>query len=573
MRTGGRIVAAARHVSDLGDPQMDDPAAESLITVAGGAGQVWRIAEAGPYGDGARHPWNRGIDLELLAGVAPAGQTIAIHLGDPGGGCPGYRCQSFAEKRFGFRLGVLPAPGEPWRVEPESESAGAEIVGGAAVGLRVVVTQPTKRGAPRRVTIKPEDAYGNVAGPPAGTVRLLLDEAVPLADVDCQGGRAEEVVLDLPADEGVRRLTAAGDDGRLFARSNPFGSSPVEGMDLFWGEIHAQSGLCDGTNDPADLYDYARNAAGLDFAAVTSHDFELTDDDWRRIRQATRDAHRPGRFVTFLGYEWSGGSAKGGDNNVYFLGDDGPLLYCNPFGGYPEWDPSCGATAGADRTVSDLADALRRRGAMIVPHCGGRRCNLDFHDGNLMPMIEIHSCHRTYEDVAFEAIGRGLRVGFIGGSDDHRGAIGDSRPAARERYFSARSGLVGAWAKRLTREALWEAFFARRVYATNGPRIVLDVRARDDETGDGVFMGGELRTRPGRRVTLRFVTWLDGLLGRIVLLEGDRVIRRFDPPANQVPQFQAEHAIEVEPGRHAFWLRVRQSDGGTAWSSPIWIVA
>ena len=95
---------------------------------------------------------------------------------------------------------------------------------------------------------------------------------------------------------------------------------------LFFGEIHCQSSLCDGTNSPAELYRYARSTAGLDFAAVTSHDFELTSDDWQEIRTATRDAHSPGKFVTFLGVEWSGQSAAGGDNNIYFLDDDGPLV-------------------------------------------------------------------------------------------------------------------------------------------------------------------------------------------------------------------------------------------------------
>ena len=70
-------------------------------------------------------------------------------------------------------------------------------------------------------------------------------------------------------------------------------------------------------------------------------------------------------------------------------------------------------------------------------------------------MLEIHSCHRNYEEVAQEALDRGLKVGFVGGSDDHRGALGDSHTTARDRFFSSHSGLIAAYAEELTRESLW----------------------------------------------------------------------------------------------------------------------
>lgn len=118
--------------------------------------------------------------------------------------------------------------------------------------------------------------------------------------------------------------------------------SPLDGFKLYWGDLHSQSGLCDGTNSPKDLYEYARTAAGLDFASVSSHDFELPAREWDEIKKATKDANKPEEFVTFLGYEWSGGSDRGGDNNINFLGDDGPLLYNGPYGAYPAWDPGEG---------------------------------------------------------------------------------------------------------------------------------------------------------------------------------------------------------------------------------------
>jgi len=270
--------------------------------------------------------------------------------------------------------------------------------------------------------------------------------------------------------------------------------------------------------------------------------------------------------VTFLGYEWSGGHDRGGDNNVYFLGDDGPLLYNGPVFSHAAWEPARNEITRT-RDLREVIAELRGLDAMIVPHCGGRRCNFDFYDAKLMPLFEIHSCHRNYEHVAFEAIRRGLRLGFIGGSDDHRGAIGDSHPAARERFFSAHNGLVAVYARELTREALWEAFFARRAYATNGPRIILDFRIND------VRMGQELRIQAGEELHVEFDLWLDGMLDRAELVRATETIGRFSGAGNQVTQFHGEQFEPAAAGATAYYLRVVQTDGGAAWSSPIWVDA
>ena len=74
------------------------------------------------------------------------------------------------------------------------------------------------------------------------------------------------------------------------------------------------------------------------------------------------------------------------------------------------------------RSVDRLCAAFRgRKDVLIVPHIGGRRANLDFFDPELMPAIEIYSCHGVFEWFAQEALERGLVMGFLAGSDDHSG--------------------------------------------------------------------------------------------------------------------------------------------------------
>lgn len=559
---GGRIVIATRHVSDFGDAQMADPTAENYISVSSSRANLsW---ELGPNHGGERHPWNRGTELKLVSGELITGDTVSLILGNPAVGCPGYRCQSFVEHFFRFRLGIDPDGDNNWKVLPVEECPGFEVVGNSMTRIRAYVADVTADTDRRVVYIKPEDAYGNVAGDGHGDVALLLDDAKTIGHVHLEPGCTAKAQVIIPRDGQWHVITTATNNGSHFVRSNPLGSSPVEGHHLYWGEIHAQSCLCDGTNHPSDLYAYAREAAGLDFASVTSHDFELTPRDWKEIQVATRDAHRPGEFVAFLGYEWSGRSDQGGDNNIYFLDDEAPLVYSAPCGVLPAWDAAEGAVTGS-RSLTEVIQELQGHQFMVVPHCGGRLCNFDYYDPRHMPLFEMHSCHRNYEHIAHQSIQRRLHFGFIGGSDDHRGAIGDSYPAARERFFSTYNGLVAVYAKELTRKSLWEAFFARRVYATNGKRIVLDVRL------NGVLMGSELKVNPGTELHLTVQTRLDGWLDRVEIVRGTETVQRIVGDKNRIDEFRCEFHDVAREGVTAYYVRVTQIDGGVAWSSPIWV--
>jgi len=61
-----------------------------------------------------------------------------------------------------------------------------------------------------------------------------------------------------------------------------------------------------------------------------------------------------------------------------------------------------------------------------------------------------------------DALARGYRVGAMASGDSHAGFPG---------VYG--SGLIGVWADALTRDAIWDAFCARRVYGINVRRMFL----------------------------------------------------------------------------------------------------
>ena len=119
--------------------------------------------------------------------------------------------------------------------------------------------------------------------------------------------------------------------GEVWGQSNPSLPAGADGLQLYWGDLHAQSehhvmhsqkmdfrqtgwskGISCGTLD--ECYRYAREVSMLDFVAMTDQGACLTDA-WEYCQEKVREYHQPGKFVTFKGYE--AGSPLGHRNVIY----------------------------------------------------------------------------------------------------------------------------------------------------------------------------------------------------------------------------------------------------------------
>ena len=236
---------------------------------------------------------------------------------------------------------------------------------------------------------------------------------------------------------------------------------------------------------------------------------ERIDREWVEVQDATRRRYQPGTFVTFPGYEWQG-DGSGGDHNVAYR-EEGPPVH-------------------RVDTLAELYACLQPHDAIAIPHHtayrpGVRGRDWSVYDERLTPFAELFSCHgcsETDEEWVGLRLNSHMGPGFGPGTyqaaldrGHHIGAI-CSTDNWGEMPGRFGQGRMACLATELTRDALWEAFRARRVYGVTGDRIELDIRVGDAMMGEIVSMKGP---RPVR-IRVRGSDAID----RIELLRNGRVI-------------------------------------------------
>ena len=396
------------------------------------------------------------------------------------------------------------------------------------------------------------------------------------------------------------------------------------GFKLLFGDIHAHSnyslcGICDGRllkdrdcyihtsvinsymieRDPevsVDLfYERAREKMNLDFAALTDHDFSMSDEVWRILKEKASKWYSPGRFTTLNAYEWT--SYAYGHRNVYFLDDDPPLIRCVSYGVSP--------SAEVGISPAELWSLLDEAGvkAITIPHHPSiTQFPIDWNYFNskydrLLEIVSIWGVFEYYGNpfycmesdnmprfFAVDALERGYKMGFIGGGDSH-----DCYPASKfrpviisnmgtkmfmnslstgyMRYFhnSLGAGFAGLYATENSREGVFEALNSRRAYAVVGAKIRLEFILMDH------LMGEEL-TLEDPREPIEVYAKAEGeeRIDTLEIIKNGRVIHRVYGSSSKI---STRFIDDEKPKRlyNYYYVRVTQRDGSRAWSSPIWV--
>jgi hypothetical protein len=550
---GGGIYLQVSPFWGWSTPQVEDERAPGYTRVEASAGDIeLKPRTLGPQLLQLRvtgRPLRAGDRVTLVYGAGPAG-AVADRYAERG-------------SRFWF---AVDGDGDGVRGVLK-DSPQVEVLPGQPAKLRVTLPGSARPGESVAITLALLDAVGNAGMPVQGEIvfpeppaGLELPARVALAPAD--GGH--KTVFGTAREPGIVRLRAEGPGG-LSAESNPLLISR-EGPRVLWGDLHGHSNLSDGTGTPEQYFLYARDVSGLDVAALTDHDhwgmlaLDVHPELWDEIQRETRRFHEPGRFVTLLGYEWT--SWIQGHRHVLHFADQAKLL--------SSLDPDYASPVQLWRALAGLPVLT------FAHHSAGGPIATNWAippDPVLEPVTEIVSAHGSSEapdspmpiydpvegNYVRDALGRGYRFGFIGSGDSHDGHPGLVQLAA------ASGGLAAILAEERTRESVLAALRARRVYATNGPRILLRTALGAHPMGSTLSVGpGESASQP------LFVSVVSPQpLERVDLIRSGRVVDSMELAGERDVTLERE-VSDLRPGEYVY-VRAVQRNGGAAWSSPIYI--
>ena len=511
----GSLKIGTRRMSDWGRPQFSDPAAANYVTATCSAPETRLSIHYNPRG--YVRPFRAVIVVYVEKGALYPGDQIVVTLGDCSGGSPGMQAQSFPETECIFGTFVDCMNGGVWAPVPRLNPP-LKVVTGPATGLSIQGPSSAIAGKPFRVKVNGYDSFGNPTPTDDSDLVIEADDSMPVS-LRKDDGHAKWLDGIRFSQPGVHRLALL-KDGSVIARSNPIHvAGENNAYSLYWGDTQAQTASTVGTGSVAEYYTYARDVAGIDFCTHQANDFMVHREVWEENKAETRNFYEPHRFVSILGWEWSGTAAAGGDRNVLFPGDDAPIYRSNSWH-LPEGDPDNERPTAADLHRS-LKEYMAKSGesVVLVPHVGGRRVDMDSIDSDIEPVFEICSCHGIFEWWFEEALAKGLKIGIVAASDDHTCRPGLAYPSTPE--MAIRGGLGAVYATELTRAGILEALAARRCYGTTGERILAWVTADSNPMGSSF----DAQAPPEISVAVHGTAPLE----EVCLFNGNQIIKKVHP--------------------------------------------
>lgn len=509
---GARLKIAFKFYTDWALFQTSDPTAANYVSAEYAAGSL--VDGQNPASvqalkitfdqKGHERPFQKALLIDIVDGYLNPGDRITVRLGDRRAGGPGTRVQTFEEKAFTFRAFVDPLGTS--KFAPVPGDVRIAFVAGPPAVLSIAAPRLARTGETVPVRIRAFDTWGNVCS--------ALGHSIDLSVISADGERRE--AIDFPKDgwavirhdldtgradgeiaiaahiPALLRVTSA----RALLRVDPAFNAPR----AWFADLHVHSDDTVGINSTEYNLTYARDVAGLDVLGYTANDFNITEANWKQSVKLIHTLHDDGAFVAFPGTEWCGNSCAGGDHNVVFMHGRIPEFPFDRNGRSArsfEWNAEMqgGTIDPGVWPLSDLWEVYGHdpEGHLLIPHVGGRRANLDWHDPSLERLIEIGSTWGHFGWFYQDAIARGYKLGASAAGDEHRGRCGGGAPGAQ--VFGVRGGLTGVLAPSLTRSEIARALRARHTWATTGERIVGLLSTDGAIQGDELTAEGPVRLR------------------------------------------------------------------------------
>lgn len=488
---GAWLKATFKFYSDWALFQTSDPSAANYVSAEYQAGPLAEGQSPATVQSlkvrfdqkGHERPFQKAVIVDTVDGFVKAGDHIIIRLGDRRFGGPGTRVQTFVEKDFRFRCYVDPLGTSRFCDIPGDIVF--DIVPGPPAKLMLSASRLVKSGEKMHLKVRAEDNWGNTCWD-LGNEDVQLTACIEgktvyekTATLNGEGWAITDV-SDLPTGSaGELEIIATlvnhpvVPEQRFYIQIDkdlPFARS-------YFADLHVHSDDTVGTNNTTYNLTYGRDVVGLDILGYTANDFQITKARWDKAVELIDELNKDGEFVCYPGTEWCGNSCAGGDHNVVFLHGNTPEFpfdkdgnVCRSF----EWNEDMGSDQiepGAWPLEELWATYIKDpEGHLLMPHVGGRRCNMDWHHPVLEKLVEIESAWGHFPWLYEDVMRRGYKLGASANGDEHRGRCGGGVPGTA--VFGTKGGVTGVIAKKLDRKTVGDALRSRHTWATTGERLV-----------------------------------------------------------------------------------------------------
>lgn len=454
------------------------------------------------------------------------------------------------------------------------------VLPGPASYVRAIAPSVVRPGEAFRLLLVSLDAYHNISSTSYPSTTVTTMDGEPVAESPSFCGRCEvEMTLTTP---GMYRLCA------LDVLSNPIRVSATHDK-VYWGDLHSHSDM---SVDAVgyDNYQYAQDASGLDFCAVSDHGAVTHPFNWERTKMRAAAADKPGRFLPILAYELN----LGYHLNLYFPDLEGEMVDV-PYAG--DSAPDADSLAKLLDTYPGIITQLHHTGIQFALtdmtkeyHSSTKLFEIYSQHGqsemyNPDHVLSYENCRREQQTKFFpigldgpyyarDAWATGKRFFSIGSSDDHFSQPGKC-------HFS----LTGIRAPELTREALFNSMHTGQCYATTGERILLDFSINDTPMGATLSL-----KKTSKPLTFHLEVHGTGHLQHVEVMryrfnmpnESWKKVWSKDYPFSRAPKDLESLDLgacweEEDASPAVYYVRVRQTQTTLsnwpvyAWSSPIWV--
>lgn len=371
---------------------------------------------------------------------------------------------------------------------------------------------------------------------------------------------------------------------------------------LYWGDYHRHTDVsnCITANDGCiqEQFRYALDMGKLDTLGTSDHtDIAkiYTPYEWWLNQKLVDVFYAPGFFNSMYAYEreqkW-----PYGHRNMVFAQRGGPIVYIQRKN-YLEspWQSIFPVKTEGDPELhpTELWDILTRYGKPVtaISHTGATGMGTDWDqippiDHRVENVIEIFQGARvSYEGLNAPQPTVGLRVGeeynhsstVIGtpvvgqpirsfteknnGVYQHALELGHKLGVwTNSDHISTHTSYGGVYVKDFTREGIIEGLNARRTIAATD-KIFVEFSCNDKLLGTEIALSSP--------PVLKFKIDGTAAIKRITLVRNEKDHQQWEPNTKTFDQTYTDSAPIA--GENRYYLRVEQTDGNMAWSSPVWV--